>query len=238
MKIAICEDDVKMAGQIENIAAECFTDSNKYECDMYFSGETLVEKLRTQDYEYQMYLLDIEMKAIDGLETARYIRSYDSHAVIIFITSHVELMPEAFEVQAFHFLVKPLDHVKVKTTILRAVEMMQAGKKVFQYNIRKRLYSVYCEEIEYFESYNRKITIHCADRQIEYYGTMNEVLEKTDDNLFVQVHKSYVVNMNCVKIMSGESVILNSGVEIAITKKYARSFNIAYKNFILKRINP
>jgi len=238
MKIAICEDDLKMAAKIENLVGDCFSDANKYETEVFYSGETLIENLKINNNEYQLYLLDIELKEINGLEAAKYIRQHDLNAVIIFITTHVELMSEAFDVLAFHFLVKPIDEKKAKTIILRAIESLNIKKTVFQYSIRKRLYSIYLEQIEYFESFNRKIAIHCHDEVIEYYGNINEVLDKVDSNLFVQVHKSYVVNMDFIKVMEGESITLNSGAKIAITNKYAQAFNISYRNFVLKRINP
>lgn len=109
MNIAICDDDRLMSGQIEKLVEQVFHgETSKYNTEVFFSGDRLLDFLEQSPNYFHMYLLDIEMEGADGLETAARIREADSDAVIIFMTSHAELMSEAFEVLAFQFIIKPL----------------------------------------------------------------------------------------------------------------------------------
>lgn len=82
----------------------------------------MLDHLKKEADVFQIYLLDVEMEVLDGFEVARFIREKDQEAIIIFITSHVEWMPEAFEVNAFHYLIKPIDELKVKQVLTKAME--------------------------------------------------------------------------------------------------------------------
>lgn len=237
MNIAICEDSMEMLGKLEMLVCACYNgDNSQFTCDTFLSGEEMLDTISKEHVQYQIYILDIEMREINGLETAAVVRKTDQNAAIIFVTSHSELMQEAFDVLAFHYLVKPINEEKAKQVILRAIEAQGLRKTTFHFKIRKKISTLYYEQIEYFESYKRKIYIHLTDGIEEYYGTLKEVLDQTGVGGFVQVHNSYVVNMDYIKFTDALHVILSSGIEIPITKKYYRDFNTAYRNYVLKRM--
>lgn len=237
MNIAICDDNPKIIGQIETLLLSFFEhDLNQFNYEAFLSGESLVDHLTKEESSFQIYLLDVEMKSLDGFEVARFIRERDQQAIIIFITSHVEWMPEAFEVNAFHYLIKPIDELKVKQVLTKAMEQLSLRKMILQFTIQKKVYTVYLGEVEYFESMKRKMIIHLKNgEEYEYYGTMKEVIDKVSTQLFTQVHHSFVINMDYVQMKSGETIVLQSGREIAITKKFHQSFQSAYRKYVLMR---
>lgn len=237
MNIAICDDNPKMIGQIETLLLSFFeNDPNQFSYEAFLSGESLVDHLNKEEAVFQIYLLDVEMKSLDGFEVARFIREKDQQAIIIFITSHVEWMPEAFEVNAFHYLIKPIDEVKVKQVLTKAMEQLSLRKMILQFTIQKKVYTVYLGQVEYFESMKRKMIIHLKNGvEHEYYGTMKEVIDKVSPQLFTQIHNSFVVNMDYVQMKSGETIVMQSGREITITKKFQQSFQRAYRNYVLMR---
>lgn len=237
MNIAICDDNPKMVGQIEKLLLSFFeNDPNQFNYEAFLSGESLVEHLTNSASSFQIYLLDVEMKSLDGFDVARAIREKDQQAIIIFITSHVELMPEAFEVNAFHYLIKPVDEIKVKQVLTKALEQLTLRKMILQFTIQKKVHTVYLGEVEYFESMKRKMIIHLkSGEEYEYYGTMKEVIDKVSPQLFTQIHNSFVINMDYVQVKSGETIVMQSGREIAITKKFNQTFQRAYRNYVLMR---
>lgn len=237
MNIAICDDNPKIIGQIEILLLSFFEhDLNQFNYEAFLSGESLVDHLTKEESSFQIYLLDVEMKSLDGFEVARFIREKDQQAIIIFITSHVEWMPEAFEVNAFHYLIKPIDELKVKQVLTKAMEQLSLRKMILQFTIQKKVYTVYLGEVEYFESMKRKMIIHLKNgEEYEYYGTMKEVIDKVSTQLFTQIHHSFVINMDYVQMKSGETIVLQSGREIAITKKFHQSFQSAYRKYVLMR---
>lgn len=237
MNIAICDDNMYMLDKLESVVSSCFQrNDNDYSCDAYSSGEEIIKNLEKQN-KHQIYLLDIEMKKINGLQVAAKIREFDQEAIIIFVTSHDELMPEAFNVLAFNFIVKPFDYNQAKHIILKAIQTIRQRQVLFQFVIRKKTYTLYVNQITFFESINRKVIIHTTTNdQYEYYGTLKELKQKLNHYLFAQVHNSYIVNMEHIKTMSGEGIVLNTGDNILVTKSYHKEFHEAYKSFVLMRV--
>lgn len=237
MNIAVCDDNPKIVGQIEKLLFAFFeNDPNQFNYEAFLSGESLLDHLKKEADVFQIYLLDVEMEALDGFEVARFIREKDQEAIIIFITSHVEWMPEAFEVNAFHYLIKPIDELKVKQVLTKAMEQLSLRKMILQFMIQKKVYTVYLGDVEYFESMKRKMILHLRNGdEHEYYGTMKEVIDKVSPQLFTQIHHSFVINMDHVQTKSGETIVMQSGREIAITKKFHKSFQIAYRNYVMMR---
>lgn len=237
MNIAICEDSIEMLGKLETLVYACYDgDSSQFVCDTFLSGEEMLQTIERENIRYQIYILDIEMKEINGLKVAALIRKTDQNAIIIFVTSHNELMQEAFDVLAFHYLIKPINEEKTKQVILRAIEAQKVRKNTFHYKVSKKINTLYYEQIEYFESYKRKIYIHLTDGVEEYYGTLKEVSNQVGLTNFIQVHNSYIVNVDYIKFADAFHISLMSGVQIPITKKFYNSFNTAYRNYILRRM--
>ena len=102
IRIAICDDD---SGVIETF--ESYLDKLKdfsFEYDVFFDGYELEQYLLRSGQEYDLYLLDIEMKTMDGLTFARHLRNSDSHALIVFITGYSKYVYDVFEVFTFDFI--------------------------------------------------------------------------------------------------------------------------------------
>ena len=83
MRIAICDDDIRFAGKMERLLEECVDSTSN--CDVFLSAEELLK--RAEKERYQLYLLDIEMKELSGMEAAKRIRIFDENALIVFVTS-------------------------------------------------------------------------------------------------------------------------------------------------------
>lgn len=237
MNVAICDDDMQAAILMEMLVDEAFGhDSNTYNCKVFLSGDDLMQYLDQHLPEFQIYLLDIEMAGIDGLQIASRIREKDMDAIIIFVTSHAELMPQAFRVLAFQYLVKPVDKKAATAVLLSAIDWIERRRSTFHYSVHKQQHTLNLSQIEYMESIGRKITIHTidGDKQV-YYGTLKEAAEKTKGLLFARPHTSYIVNLEHLMQLKSHSIRMKSGDEIIISSKYHASFHAAYRNFILYR---
>ncbi len=235
MNIAICDDNPAMSGKLKSIVDECFlSKSASYSLTIFMSGEELLRHLEKWEM-YHIYILDIELNAVSGLEVAKKIRQNDYNAIIIFVTSHKELMQEAFEVLAFNYIVKPFDELNTKRIILKAIDHVNIKKRFFTYKLGKRNYTENLDRILYFESKGRKVNINTIDQVIECYGTMKSVLEQVELQMFVQIHKSYIINMEYLKTIEGEYVILKDEQKLPISKKFISTLNSAYRNYIIMR---
>lgn len=237
MNIAICDDDRLMSGQIEKIVDQVFHgETSKYNAEVFFSGDELLHFLTEQPNFFHMYLLDIEMIGTDGLETAAQIRKADPDAVIIFMTSHAELMSEAFEVLAFQFIIKPFDTNRALEIVTSAVRYLQKRKGIFQFVSQKKIYTFFLSQISYIESSGRKILLHTTDGEIyEYYGTLKDAREQVKGILFAQIHTSIIINFEQLSTVESNFVYLKDGEKLPISKKFHTSFHEQFQQFVLSR---
>lgn len=232
MNIAICDDDIKMLGLLEQIVFDCFNGNlSRFNCESFTSGSELLSFIRENE-KFQIYILDIEMNAPNGLQTAAQIRAIDNNAIIIFETSHREMMQEAFDVYAFNYLLKPLDKEKTKKIILKAIELLQAKQSSFHFKIGKYLYSINWGDIEYFESNHRKIILYTKNGTFEFYGKLKDLNLAP---IFCQIHASYVVNMEEIYSIAKNQIEMRSGKILFISKTYFKTFNDAYRTLLVKR---
>lgn len=121
-KIAICDDEPAVRKQMEAY----FKELESVFCISYFeSGEALLES----DVLYDVIFLDIDMKGISGIDTARKIRVRDKKAKIIYVTAYEDFREYAFGVHAFGYLVKPVEKEKFWKSFRKLLTMNRRSKE-------------------------------------------------------------------------------------------------------------
>ena len=234
MKIAICDDDTRMAAEAEGIALECdkMTD---IDTEVFLSGPELIKALDNGS-SFQIYLLDVMMPDISGLEVAEHIRQRDDSAVIIFITSNKEMMQRAFDVRAFNYLLKDDDRAHMKDVIYRAISYVDDQLSYFSYQKARERFIIRSGNIMYLESRLRKIRIVTCEGEDDFYDTMDDVVKRLSPVLFARIHKSFIVNLEYVKKLFGNEIQLDNGSTFNVTSNYQDSFNAKYSNFVIRQM--
>jgi len=230
MDIAICDDEKNLRENLSDMIKEQYEDCN---VDLYDSGNALLNTNKN----YDIYFLDIQMAGIDGMKTAEQIRANQkntSESIIIFITAFQEYMNKAFDVKAFHYLVKPIDKNKFKSVFLRAVSDYTRANENADKHILIKTGSVYNKillgDIFYFESQGKKIIAHSKNGAMEYYGKMQEI-EKILGDSFFRCHRCYIVNMDHITRYSATSIQLSNGDDILLAQKKFQEFVKIYMQF-------
>ncbi len=216
LNIAVCDDEEVICRQIKELIEKRMADS----CiDVYDLGKKLLaaEKL------YDMVFLDIQMDGINGIETARALREkQNDKTVIIFITAMKEYVFEAFDVSAFHYLLKPIDETKFTEVLRRAAWEVESRRKQEQEPLlirtKKRSMTFLKNDILYVESRGKKVEIHTKEKNIEIYASMNE-LESQLGSGFYRCHRGYLVNMIYIAEYSGEDITLSNGETVYLSKE-------------------
>jgi DNA-binding LytR/AlgR family response regulator len=233
LAIAICDDEINICGHIERLIKKHSEDCH---ADIFISGESLL----TAQREYDIYFIDIKMPGINGMETAEKIRERQrtkssGEGLIIFITALKEYMANAFDVKAFHYLVKPVDESKFAAVFLRAVNDCKRDKEnADKYIIIKSgntRHTVCINEIFYVESRNNKVVVNGVTGIYEYYTALQEI-ETTLGNGFFRCHRCYLVNMAHIKRYTSNAIWLINGDEIHMAQKKYPLFVKAYMTFI------
>lgn len=161
--------------------------------------------------DYDLLLLDIKMKYIDGMETARRIREIDKDVTIIFITSLAQYAIEGYKVQAFDFILKPVKYEQFQVTINHALNSIKKWKKekmlrvIDGNNIRK----VSTNDIYYMEVINHDIFIHTDSEVVIMKNTrMRDMENDLRQYNYARANQSFLVNMKYISEIKGDEIIL------------------------------
>ena len=218
MRIAVCEDNNIVAAFMEDYIASM--DAENIEYEIFTSGDDLIHYMERENVTFNILFMDIEMPGRNGIETSAYVREKNKNALIIFITDHKEYVYEVFDVLPFRFLIKPVTREALKLVMKKAFEHFNLTKQVFFFKQNKTQLQVAFDEIIYFEGNLRKVRLVTTGGEYDFYGKISEVVKKLDGNLFLQIHNSYIVNMDQIRKISESVVLLKSGITLPISKKY------------------
>lgn len=218
MRIAVCEDNNIVAAFMEDYIASMEAENIEYE--IFTSGDDLIHYMEEENVTFNILFMDIEMPGRNGIETSAYVRKKDKNALIIFITDHKEYVYEVFDVLPFRFLIKPITREALSLVMIKAFEHFNLTKQVFFFKQNKTQLQVAFDEIIYFEGNLRKVRLVTTGGEYDFYGKISEVVKKLDGNLFLQIHNSYIVNMDQIRKISESVVLLKSGTTLPISKKY------------------
>jgi len=226
LNIAVVDDEEIIIEQIRGFI-------KKRNPGFNISGFATGEELLTADKEFDIIFLDIQMEGMGGIEAARTLRQSGVDAVVIFITGIREYVFEAFDVSAFHYLLKPIEEQKFMEVLGRAAEEAgkRKGQKERQIFIRAKNqgYTLNLSSILYIENRGKKVEIHTTDMEeiIEAYATMEE-LEGQLGGGFYRCHRGYLVNMAHIVKYGIDSIFLSNGEKVYLTRKKHNEFVKAY----------
>lgn len=216
MKIAVCDDEPAMCRQMAEMAAQILERwKEPFEMIRCLDPHLLLERIQDLD----LLFLDIQMPGLDGVSFAKIIRERGSDCAVIFVTVLEDHMLDAFEVEAFDYLCKPVDKDRLERTLQRVIKRRERinGKSLF---IQTRDWSrnVKIHDIYYCEVIDRKIYLHTKSGVVEYYGRLKETQEKLGPS-FVKCHRSYLVNLEYLQEYRVGSVILENGERLPVSRQ-------------------
>ncbi len=237
MQIAVCDDEKEIRDMFAEKIGRLYPEA---ELSLYQSGEELLLSGGEPDF---LRLL-IQMPGKKGMDTDRQLRRENIKTIIIFVTALDDFVFQAFDVGAFHYLVKPFDDGKFAEVLLNAVKQFEDRKKLedegrkrvkpsFMITTGGKHITVNFEDIVYAEVFDRKVILHTMDSDIEYYGKMKELEKKAGDDFF-RPHRAYLVNFNFIRKYDATTIYLKRGQALMAKQNY-HDFVKSYLRFNQKR---
>lgn len=232
MKIAVCDDEKAIREDMVRMIRKQAPDAD---VSVFVSGEEMTEAGAYFDISF----LDIEMGTVSGMDAAKYIREKQEQqgskkSILIFVTGHREYMEDAFDVNAYHYLLKPIKEEKFKAVFECALrEVFLAGEWDKQYILVKSAgihQKVFLKDIYYVESCDKKVRICTKDGVMEVYGKM-EKLEKELGENFYRCHRCYLVNMESISAYSADMIQVLNGDRLLLARKKYTDFVKSYMNY-------
>ena len=223
IRIAICDDEKHMSDHIRAMASDFFRKKNReIQLRTFLSGEDLLN----YDGQIDILFLDIQMKGMDGLETARKLRADKFRGFLIFITVLKEMVFQSFEVQAYDYLVKPVDEKQFGKTMERLYTSMQnasEGNLLVQQGYERRI--VPKDEIVFCEIIDRKIYLNLTSGEVVDYYERIENLESKLDSHFFRCHRSYLINLKHLKGYKNGTAYMDNGKEVPVSRLRSKEFS-------------
>lgn len=223
IRIAICDDEKYMSDHIQAMVSDFFRRKNIEITILRFScGEELLK----YGGQIDILFLDIQMKDIDGMETARKLRADKFRGFLIFITVLKEMVFQSFEVQTYDYLVKPIEGKQFEKTMERLYVSMQNASEVsllVQRGYESRI--ILKDNIVFCEIIDRKIYLNLVSSEVVDYYDRIENLENKLDDCFFRCHRSYLINLKHLKGYKKGIAYMDNGREIPVSRLRSREFS-------------
>lgn len=222
LSIAVCDDEVIECSNIAKKIKEILEEM-KIPCivHQFCNGRELLQASESFD----ILFLDILMHDLDGMKTAQIFRENTSDKILIFISSSREYVFEAYDVEAFSYLLKPLEDKKLKQVLQKVVLKTEKHSQEFILVSRERQKKkIFLDDIYYFEIKGRMVDVHGLNGIFTYYEQIGELEDKLQDKGFFRCHKSFLINLKYVDGYNRQEVILENGETIVIAKRRYEEF--------------
>lgn len=218
MKIYICDDEEKILQDLSVLVSSCCPDSR---IQTFSSGIELINCLYKQ--ECDILLLDIDMPDINGMEAAQKLLALQKKPILVFVTSHDELVYESFQYHPFGFIRKRFYKEELPKLLQECVEELKKQVQHFCFQRGGRNIRLLLSEISYFEADGNYLKVFTKQGEYRFRSTMTAVEHTLQSFGFIRIHKGFLVNQEMIKTINSEETELLDGTKLPIGKVYAES---------------
>lgn len=224
-RFAICDDDPGCAAYIQTLAAGWARQAGAgLETEIFPSAEAFLFRYEERK-DFDLLLLDIEMAGMDGLELARAVRQENEMIQIVFISGYEQYISQGYEVEALHYLVKPVDEIKFRQVLGRAVSRLKRSEPVITLEMPAETLRLPLSDIRYLEVRQNYVTVH-AREDCTIKQPLAE-LERKLDSRFFRVGRSCIVNLSYIRRVTRTQAELTTGEAIPLPRGQYEKLNRA-----------
>ncbi len=225
IRIAVCEDKDEDLAHIRSMLCQ-----TGILCDIteYTSAEALLTDMETNQKHFDIFLLDIYLSGQNGVEAARWIRAANQDAIIIFLSASEEFYRDAFNLYAFHYLIKPVSPADLTEVLTKAAAEISIPEETLQITFRRHNIILRQGDIMYISSSHHTLSFHMQDgTEYTCYGRLDELEAKLTPELFVRCHKSFIVSLSYVNRLTQDGFYIDETL-IPISRSYAAGAKKSY----------
>ncbi len=234
LTMAICDDNKADVELLEDALDKIHNYLIDY--DVYYSAEELLKNIVQNKKDYQLYIFDIEMPGMTGLQLAEKVRKINSRALFVFLTGYTQYVMEVFSVVMFDYISKPITTEKLNSVLSRVVEYLKIVKQDFVFHYCKDQFSVSCDDILYIEKKGRLAVIHTISENFKTNMTINEIWEQLDDRVFTHIHVSFIINMDHLRSIEGAEAVLDNGEHLLTARAHKQELKEKHMEFIRRKV--
>ncbi len=227
LKIAVCEDNKVDQDYVIKLLYEYANENGVIlEIQTFISAEQFLFQY-ADEKDYQIIVLDIEMEKMNGVELAKKLREDNKEIQILFVTGFSDYISEGYEVDALHYLMKPVSKEKLFRVMEKAVSNLKKEEKVLLVQENGEMLKVLAKSIFYVEVFSHSCSIHTTEGVIETKMTISDLEKKLFDG-FIRVHRSYLVNLERIKKIAKAEIFMENGNRVPLSRRRYKDVNIAF----------
>lgn len=230
IRLALVEDDAACRKELRQYIEQYEQESGeRFSIREFTDGDEIALEYKP---DYDIILMDIEMRFMNGMSAAEEIRKSDAEVVIVFITNSTQYAIKGYAVNALDYVLKPVSYYAFSQRLARAIEQVGRGDHHYlRVTARDGIHKLDIAQIYYIESYSHDLSFHTREGELITTATMRDMEEQLTPYGFCRAGKSYLVNLEHVDSVDGEDILVH-GERVGLARTRRKAFLNALNEYI------
>lgn len=233
MRIAICDDYKQECESIKNMIHSLYVCQNAT-VDSFENGNTILRAHSAKRYD--IILMDVDMPNRTGIEIGKQIRINDSDTILIFVTSYPQYAIEAFDCDAFHYLIKPVCQDKFEQVLTKAINKYNTLHASITIENRDGIRVLPVSDILYVECLRKNLIYYTTQTRYTVRDTLSNAMKTLQPYGFCQTHQGYIVNMSKIKRITTNEVTLLDNTTVMISVRRQKEVEQTFMNYLERNL--
>ncbi len=216
LRLAIVDDDKNYRLEFKAFLDQYAKETGEtFQIVEFSDGDSILQNYKS---DYDIILMDVEMKLVDGMTAAEEIRQVDSEVIIVFITNMPQYAIKGYTVDALDYILKPVSYYAFSQTITRALaRKAQRKKKYIVVNIRGGIQKIDINKVRYIEVMDHDMMINTIDGEVNCKGSIREMEQELMEDSFFRCNKAFLINLAFVDGVQNNDVYIGKDV-VAVSR--------------------
>lgn len=237
MKIALVDDEQECLDEMARLCNDFGAHHHCHiETSLFSSGEAFLKALDSN--KFSIIFMDIYMNGIDGITTALKMREQNSRCILVFLTSSMEFMPDAFTCHAFEYITKPFSPQRITDVLKDALKVLPPTPKYIEVSKDRKTVRILLNDITSVTTDAHYLNIGLVDEKtLRIRMTMPEFMKQTgNDDRFITVNKGIAVNADYILDFDNNCCILENGTRFPIRVRDRLKIEQAAQDYNFEKI--
>ncbi|KAB8287293.1 DNA-binding response regulator [Bifidobacterium ramosum] len=231
IRIGVVEDDPSACQRVLDYLNQYQSETGeRFVVSVFDDGAQIAEQYAPV---YDILLLDIEMRHMDGMEAARRIRERDDSVIIVFITAAPQYAITGYQVGALSYMLKPVPYFAFKQEIKRSIDTVRRrADDAILIDVGGRQQRLELADVVYLESIRHTIIIHLLGGSMSVSGTLKDFETRLTGHDFFRSNSCYLVNLRHVTGVADQDCIMSNGERLRVSRPRKKAFLTALTDYM------
>lgn len=219
LRIAVLDDEQIFYKRIEKEIYAYYAKTNlAVMVDCYCNGRSLMYEVDDGKY-YDVYLLDIDLPDMSGIDLGRKLREQSSYSYIVFLTAYPQYAIEGYSAKAYQYILKDEWKKKLGETLGNIQKEIESRMEPsYRIIVSTRLEKIPIKDIYYLYKDGKNVVFKTRNGQSSIRKTLSEVYEELPEQNFIYVDRSFIVNIEHVMKLKNKQIYMSNGEIIPVSK--------------------